>query len=114
MTGVRTTKDKEYRSESKNNRGMLRQRRFLSIYLKQLFVFRECKLLSERNATSHFAAITFVWPENQTRSASELILPRERTTVISPAAAGVCNKADKAAEQARGSTDNLCLHAEQI
>ena len=50
--------------------------------------------------------MTFVWPENQTRSASELILPRERTTVISPAA-GVCNKGDKAAEQARGSTNIL-------
>ena len=49
--------------------------------------------------------MTFVWPENQTRSAGELILPRERTTVISPA--GVCNRGEaggggaKAKEQGR-------------
>lgn len=40
--------------------------------------------------------MTFVWPENQTRSASELILPGERTTVISPA--GVCNKGEAGGE----------------
>ena len=43
--------------------------------------------------------MTFVWPENQTRSASELILPRERTTVISPA--GVCNRGEAATEQGK-------------
>ena len=44
----------------------------------------------------NFSAMTFVWPENQTRSASELILPGERTTVISPA--GVCNKGEAGGE----------------
>ncbi len=43
--------------------------------------------LIHRNVVS---AIAFVWPENQTRSASELILPGETTTVISPP--GLCDK----------------------
>ena len=74
--------------------------KFLICHRQKLFRFQFIVIFRH-----NVAAMTFVWPENQTRSASELILPRERTTVISPA--GVCNRGEaggggaKAKEQGR-------------